>query len=63
MAGLLDQHHLVGDTLALSIVRDLADYFVDRIDSVLQTKGYAHWQVCSPAVIGYDSLDSSAARM
>jgi hypothetical protein len=46
MAGLADQHQLVGDTLALSMARDLADYFSDRIDSVLRAKGYAHWQVC-----------------
>ena len=45
MAGLVDQHQLVGDTLALSMARDLADYFCDRIDSVLRAKGYAHWQV------------------
>ena len=53
MAGLVDQHQLVGDTLALSIARDVADYFLDRIDAVLRAKGYAHWQVpgcCSAAV-------------
>ena len=45
MAGLLDQHQMMGDTLALSVARDMADYFVDRVHNVLQTKGYAHWQV------------------
>ena len=63
MAGLVDQHQLAGDTLALSMARDLADYFVDRIDSVLKAKGYAHWQVCSPMAVLRFSPGSSPVRM
>ncbi len=62
MAGLLDQHQLIGDLLALSVARDLADYFVDRVDNVLQTNGSAHWQVCRPAYLGSLCPKNSAVR-
>ena len=49
MAGLVHQYQLTDNDLALSMARDMADYFVDRIDGVIAAKGPAHWQVTRPA--------------
>lgn len=45
----MDHYQLSGEerehrVLALSMARDLADYFVLRIDGVIADKGAAHWQ-------------------
>lgn len=55
LAGLVDQYQLSGDErahreLALSMARDLADYFVQRIHDVIAEKGAAHWQARSDRV-------------
>lgn len=49
----MDQFQLSADErehrdLALSIARDLADYFVLRIDGVIAEKGADHWQASRP---------------
>jgi DUF1680 family protein len=36
MAGLLDQYMIAGDELALAVVDRMADYFKQRVDSVIE---------------------------
>jgi DUF1680 family protein len=36
MAGLLDQYLIAGDELALAVVDRMADYFKQRVDSVIE---------------------------
>jgi len=43
MAGLIDQHTLVGTPQALDIVVKMASYFCGRIATVIREKGYEHW--------------------
>lgn len=43
MAGLLDQHQLAGNDLALGIALDMADYFLERVNDVIRVNGTARW--------------------
>lgn len=45
LAGLLDQYLLLNNKLALRVAQQLGDFFVERIDGIIITKGDAHWQV------------------
>ena len=51
----MDQYQLSSDEqahreLALSMARDVADYFVQRIHDVIAEKGPAHWQASGDRV-------------
>lgn len=43
MAGLLDQHQLVGNSKALSMAIAMADYFCNRSQTVVESHGRDHW--------------------
>ena len=43
MAGLLDHYLFLGNKLALQMVIDEADFFLNYIEDILAKEGYHHW--------------------